>query len=107
MRKLKGKIVSNKMAKTVVVLVERLKRHPKYHKYYRVSKRFKAHVESGDYKPGDTVIILEIKPISREKRWKVVELVSSAPSEKSGVKTASAEDTGETEETAEVEENSL
>lgn len=75
MRKLKGTIISNKMIKTVVVRVDRLKKHPKYQKYYRVSKKFKAHDEKGEYKVGDTVIIQETRPISKEKRWGVVELV--------------------------------
>lgn len=75
MRKLKGTIVSNKMAKTVVVRVDSLKKHPKYQKYYRTSKKFKAHVESGEYVVGDVVLLQETRPISRDKRWKVVKLV--------------------------------
>ena len=75
MRKLKGVIISNKMAKTVVVRVDRLKKHPRYQKYYRVSKKFKAHDEKGEYKIGDTVIIQETRPVSKEKRWRVVGLV--------------------------------
>lgn len=75
MRKLTGTIVSNKMTKTVVVRIDALKKHPKYQKYYRVSKKFKAHDENGEYKTGDRVVIQETKPISKEKRWKVVELI--------------------------------
>ena len=75
MRKLKGTIVSNKMRKTAVVRVDRLKKHPKYNKYYRVSTRFKVHVEDGDYRVGDQVVMQETRPISKEKRWKIVELV--------------------------------
>ena len=71
-RKLKGIIVSDKMDKTVVVSVVRLKKHPVYKKYFKVTKRFKAHDESGVYKVGDKVIIEETRPISREKRWKVI-----------------------------------
>jgi small subunit ribosomal protein S17 len=75
MRKLKGTITSTKMHKTVVIRVDRLKKHPRYHKYYRVSKRFKAHAQEGDYLVGDQVIIQETRPMSKEKRWRVVELV--------------------------------
>lgn len=78
MRRLKGTVTSNKMSKTVVVRVDRLKKHPKYQKYYRVSKKFKAHDEQGGYKVGDTVIIQETKPMSKEKRWRVAELVKRA-----------------------------
>ncbi len=72
MRKLKGVVVSDKMNKTRVVLVERLKKHKKYHKYFKVRKRFKAHDENNEYKVGDKVIILETKPLSKEKRWKII-----------------------------------
>ncbi len=75
MRKLKGTVISNKMAKTLVVRVDILKRHPKYLKFYRVSKKFKAHDEKGEYRIGDDVIIMETRPISRDKRWRVLELV--------------------------------
>lgn len=81
MRKLKATIVSNKMQKTVIVRVDRLKKHPKYHKYYRISKRFKAHIEGGDYRAGDQVIIQETRPISKDKRWLVVELVKRPETE--------------------------
>ena len=63
------------MQNTVVVRVDRLKKHPKYLKYYRISKRFKAHDEKGEYRTGDQVIIEETRPISKDKRWKVAELV--------------------------------
>ena len=75
MKKLKGTIISNKMQKTVVVRVDNLKKHPKYHKYYRVSKKYKAHDEKGEYKIGDIVWIQEIRPMSKEKKWRVAELV--------------------------------
>ena len=68
-----GKVVSDKMAKTVVVLVHRLKEHPKYHRRYWVSKKYKAHDEKQECKIGDTVTIEECRPISADKRWKVVE----------------------------------
>lgn len=70
-RILKGIIVSDKMQKTVVVSVTRLKKHPKYKKYYKVTKRFKAHDEKGEYHVGDKVIIRETRPLSKEKKWKV------------------------------------
>ena len=63
------------MTKTLVVRVDILKRHPKYHKFYRVSKKFKAHDEKGEYRTGDDVIIIETRPLSRDKRWRVLELV--------------------------------
>ena len=75
MRKLKGTIVSDKMTHTVVVRIDRLKKHPKYQKYYRVSKKFKADVKDGVYKVGDTVTIEETRPISKDKRWRVAGLV--------------------------------
>lgn len=80
-RKLKGTIVSIKMQKTVVVRVDRLKKHPKYQKYYQLSKKFKAHVEGGGYRLGDQVIIQETRPISKDKRWKVAELVKRPETE--------------------------
>lgn len=72
-RTLKGVVMSDKMSKTVVVAVTRLKKHPKYKKYYKVTKRFKAHDEKNEYHVGDKVIIRETRPLSRDKRWEVVE----------------------------------
>ena len=74
-RKLKGIVVSDKMQKTVVVRVTRLKFHSKYKKYYRVSKKFKAHDEKNQCRVGDKVIIEETRPLSKEKRWKVVAII--------------------------------
>ena len=71
-KRLQGKIVSDKMQKTVVVKVERIKKHPKYKKRYRVFKKFKAQTEKGDYKVGDKVIIEECRPLSKEKKWRVI-----------------------------------
>lgn len=73
-RKLTGIIVSDKMDKTVVVEVNRYVKHPKYGKYYTISKKYKAHDEKGEYKMGDTVIIEECRPISKDKSFVVVEL---------------------------------
>lgn len=75
MRKLKGTVISDKMTRTVVVRVDALKRHPKYRKFYRVSKKFKAHDEKSEYHIGDTVIITQTRPMSKDKRWRVLELV--------------------------------
>ena len=71
-KKLIGKIVSTKMPKTVVVEVERTKEHPKYKRRYKAHKRYKAHVEKDQYARGDKVVIEECRPISKDKKWKVV-----------------------------------
>lgn len=71
-KRLKGIVVSDKMDKTVVVEVERIKEHPKYKRRYRVHKRYKAHDEENRYQVGDKVIIEECRPLSREKRWRVI-----------------------------------
>ncbi len=72
-RTLRGVVVSDKMAKTVVVQVTRLKKHALYKKYRKVSSRFAAHDETGRYHVGDTVTIRESRPLSKTKRWVVVE----------------------------------
>lgn len=69
---LKGVVVSDKMAKTVVVSVTRFVKHPLYGKYYKVSKKYKAHDEENASKVGETVEIRETKPISKDKRFVVV-----------------------------------
>lgn len=71
-RQLKGTVVSTKMQKTVVVRVERKKLHSKYKKRYSFHKKYKAHSEMGELKVGDKVIIGECRPISKEKKWKVI-----------------------------------
>jgi len=71
-RKLKGTVVSDKMQKTRVVEVERFIKHAKYLKYFKSSNRFKAHDENNEYKAGDRVVIEETRPLSKEKRWKIV-----------------------------------
>lgn len=71
-RTLEGTVVSTKMQKTVVIEIERMKKHPKYHKRYRVQRRFKAHAPEGGYKVGERVIIEETRPLSRDKRWRVI-----------------------------------
>lgn len=71
-KRLIGLVVSDKMDKTVVVKVDRLKKHPKYKKYYKVSKKFKAHDAKNECKLGDKVIIEQTRPLSKEKRWRVI-----------------------------------
>ena len=73
-RFLKGAIVSDKMDKTVVVLVNQYKEHPKYKKRYNVSKRYQAHDKKNEYKVGDKVIIHECAPLSKNKKWEVIKL---------------------------------
>lgn len=71
-RQLIGTVISNKMQKTVVVKVERIKEHPRYKKRYKLHKKYKAHTEIGEYKVGDKVIIEECRPMGKEKRWRVI-----------------------------------
>ena len=71
-----GRVISDKMDKTVVVSVERLRRHPIYKRVVRLSSKFKAHDEENSAKVGDTVRIEESRPLSRDKRWRVVEVVA-------------------------------
>jgi small subunit ribosomal protein S17 len=76
-RTLKGTVVSDKMTKTVVVEVMRLKKNAMYKKYFKVSTRYKAHDEKGEYHTGDVVVIRETRPLSKQKRWIVVEKVKA------------------------------
>ena len=73
-----GTVVSDKMEKTVVVSIERRVQHPVYGKMVRRTKRLKAHDENNDAKTGDTVRIMETRPMSKDKRWRVVEIVERA-----------------------------
>ncbi|MBI4359503.1 MAG: 30S ribosomal protein S17 [Candidatus Jacksonbacteria bacterium] len=75
-RRQTGVITSNAMQKTVVVEITRIKVHPKYRKRYASAKKFKAHDQKNEYKIGDTVTIEECKPISKEKRWKVIQKIA-------------------------------
>ena len=77
-RQFTGKVVSDKMSKTVTVKVDRTVMHPKYHKRYTRSTKMKAHDEKGEYHVGDAVVIEECKPLSRDKRWRVVSLVAKS-----------------------------
>jgi len=67
-----GVVVSDKMAKTIVVKIERTKINHRYQKRYKVSKKYKVHDETKKYKIGDRVNFIECRPISKEKRWRVV-----------------------------------
>ncbi len=72
---LTGVVVSNKMDKSVVVLVERLVKHPMYKKYVRRRAKFMAHDENNECQVGDVVLIRECRPLSRRKRWRVSKIV--------------------------------
>ena len=79
MRKVRtGTVISDRMDKTVVVRVQTLKQHPRYKKVIRQSVRFKAHDEQNQCSVGDRVRIMETRPISRDKRFRVVEIVEKA-----------------------------
>jgi small subunit ribosomal protein S17 len=80
-RKLIGRVKSDKMQKTVVVEVVRFKLDPVYKKYVRVRKRYQAHDENEEYNVGDRVEIIEHRPLSKHKRWKVVRVIERAVQE--------------------------
>lgn len=73
-----GVVVSDKMDKTITVAVERLMRHPLYGKTIKRTKKFKAHDENNECKVGDIVTIMETRPLSRDKRWRLVKIVKKA-----------------------------
>jgi small subunit ribosomal protein S17 len=75
-RNLVGRIQSDKMDKTVVVVTMRVKLHPVYKKYIRVRKRYKAHDEENQFRIGDRVEIVETRPMSKDKRWRVSRLIA-------------------------------
>ena len=77
-RSTSGVVISNKMDKTVTVLVERQEKHPLYKKYIRNSTKLHAHDESNECNEGDTVQIEECRPMSKSKSWRVIEVVSRA-----------------------------
>lgn len=74
-RTLRGVVVSDKMDKTAVVAVTRLKEHPKYKKRYKVTKKYKAHDKLNEYKVGDKVVIVAVRPLSKEKKWRIISKV--------------------------------
>ena len=86
-----GVVVSNKMAKTVVVVVERLVRHGQYQKYLRQRERYKAHDEKNQCQVGDRVRLIETRPLSRDKRWAVQAILSRNEALADAITTAEAE----------------
>jgi small subunit ribosomal protein S17 len=76
-----GEVISNKMAKTIVVRVQRRFPHPKYKKIVTAYKKFYAHDEKGEARPGDQVRIIETRPMSKLKRWQLVEVVKRGVTE--------------------------
>lgn len=78
-RRLVGTVVSNKMQKTIVVRIVRLARHPQYERVMRLAKKCKAHDESQTARPGDLVEIEETRPLSKDKRWRLTEVLRRAP----------------------------
>lgn len=74
-RRFEGVVVSHRMEKTAVVRVLQIKVHPKYGKRYRMSERYKVHDEKNEYKIGDQVVFEECRPLSKEKRWRIIEKV--------------------------------
>lgn len=77
-RRLQGTVVSTKMAKTIVVRIDRRVAHEKYGKYFTLSTKLKAHDEQGAAKQGDVVEIEETRPLSKEKRWRYISTVKQA-----------------------------
>jgi small subunit ribosomal protein S17 len=73
-----GRVVKDKMDKTIVVLVETSKRHPLYKKAVKRTKKLKTHDENNECKIGDRVKIMETRPISKDKRWRLVEIIEKA-----------------------------
>jgi len=73
-----GRVVSARMNKTCIVAVEKQKQHPLYRKTYRLEVKYKAHDEKSECKPGDRVRIVETRPLSKEKRWRVTEILTKA-----------------------------
>jgi small subunit ribosomal protein S17 len=78
-RSLSGRVVSNKMHKTVTVLIERKIRHPLYHKYIRRRTKLHAHDENNEGGQGDLVLIQECRPLSKTKSWRLVKVLEKAP----------------------------
>ena len=74
-KQLKGIVVSDKMQKTVVVKVERIIEHPKYKRRYKIHKKYKAHDENKEYHVGDNVVIEETKPLSKDKKWIIIQRI--------------------------------
>ena len=77
-RHLQGLVVSTKMTKTVVIRIDRQVAHPKYGKYFTVSRKFKVHDENGSAHMGDLIEVEETRPLSKDKRWRYVSTVKAA-----------------------------
>ena len=77
-RTLSGKVVSNKMDKSITVLIERRVKHPIYGKFVKKTKKFMAHDENNQCQEGDTVKLVESRPLSAKKRWRLVEIIEKA-----------------------------
>ncbi len=75
---LEGRVVSNKMAKTIVIEVRRSKEHPRYKKRINITKKFKAHDEKNECQIGDLVLIESCRPMSKEKKWRFVKILKKA-----------------------------
>ncbi|NOR86663.1 MAG: 30S ribosomal protein S17 [Bacteroidales bacterium] len=73
-----GLVVSNKMDRSIVVEIERKKKHPMYGKYIKQTNKFMAHDDKNDCNIGDTVSIMEVRPLSKNKRWRLVEIIERA-----------------------------
>ena len=84
-RTLLGIVVSDKMEKTITVRVERMFKHPKYHKYIRRHTKYHAHDEKGEAHIGDQVEIMEMRPMSKLKRWRLVKVTAKAKYSEGGV----------------------
>ena len=85
-RRVNGRVVSHKMNKSVTVAVERLIQHSEYGKFIRRTSKFVAHDENNSCKPGDLVAIVECRPISKTKSWRVVEIVAAGVAEEPELK---------------------
>ncbi len=73
-----GVVVSNKMDKSIVVKIERRVKHPIYKKYFKITKKFMAHDEKNESNVGDVVKIMEVRPLSKRKKWNLVEIIEKA-----------------------------
>ena len=77
-RKVTGVVISNKMDKTVIIVMERIVKHPLYKKYIKRRSKFAAHDKNNECQIGDTVLIIECRPLSKTKRWQVLEILKKA-----------------------------
>ncbi len=103
-----GRVVSDKMQKTIVVTVDRMKSHPIYKKKYRQTNRYKVHDEENTARIGDLVLIEESRPLSKDKRWRLAEIIQRADAAPTVAEVATAdvpeEETEEAEESGDEEE---